>query len=75
MTDLRKMKFDRHSEHTEGGECTCVSVAEHEALVRSVNESFKRDSERARMRTERSATFLHNETNRQHAELTNGNRY
>jgi hypothetical protein len=62
-------------EFMEGSECTCVSRAEHEALVRAVDESFKRDDERARMRTQRSATYLRLEAERINAELTNGNRY
>ena len=58
MTDLRKMKFDRHSEHTEGGECTCASRAEHEGMVASVDESFRRDTERAKLQTERNTHAL-----------------
>jgi len=58
MTDLRELKFERQPEHTEGSQCTCASPEEHEAMVREVQESFKRDDERARMRIERNATFL-----------------
>jgi hypothetical protein len=57
MTDLRELKFEKQSS-PEGSECTCASALEHEALVRSINESFRRDTERAKMRTERNTHNL-----------------
>jgi len=58
MTDLRKMKFERHSGHTEGGECTCASRAEHERMVMEVNISFQQDYDRAKLRQDRNTHNL-----------------
>jgi hypothetical protein len=38
--------------------CSCASAREHEALVKSVDDSFKQDSERYKMRQDRNASTL-----------------